>query len=303
MKLLYVLFVVTLALCWSPQDYEIFSLNDKIHNDVGKNVTFYSWLNLTQGPKSSLQDISKAYRKKSRQLHPDKFHKAPKGVRKLMEERYQRLSLVGNILRDQSLKKRYDYFYSNGFPKWKGTGYYYSRFRPGVILTLVCLYVLVGIFHYFSIKINRGQQYKRLVLLKLDIKNQAWNGSILPPSDGSDRKVVNPMSGKEFIVHNSGEVSVVEKNGDDTVLHLFDENQINSTAGFRDTLFYKLAVFVYNQSFGRVLGPIVPPQPQPPAQKLQESGPQTSSKPKTKKNKGEKIELPNGKVIYGRKRK
>lgn len=27
---------------------------------------------------------------------------------------------------------RYDFFYKNGVPKWRGTGYYYSRFRPGV---------------------------------------------------------------------------------------------------------------------------------------------------------------------------
>lgn len=28
--------------------------------------------------------------------------------------------------------KRYDFFYKNGVPKWRGTGYYYSRFRPGL---------------------------------------------------------------------------------------------------------------------------------------------------------------------------
>jgi len=27
---------------------------------------------------------------------------------------------------------RYDFFYKNGVPKWRGTGYYYSRFRPGL---------------------------------------------------------------------------------------------------------------------------------------------------------------------------
>lgn len=26
----------------------------------------------------------------------------------------------------------YDFFYKNGVPKWRGTGYYYSRFRPGL---------------------------------------------------------------------------------------------------------------------------------------------------------------------------
>ena len=27
---------------------------------------------------------------------------------------------------------RYDFFYKNGVPRWRGTGYYYSRFRPGL---------------------------------------------------------------------------------------------------------------------------------------------------------------------------
>ena len=26
----------------------------------------------------------------------------------------------------------YDFFYKNGVPKWRGTGYYYARFRPGL---------------------------------------------------------------------------------------------------------------------------------------------------------------------------
>jgi hypothetical protein len=28
--------------------------------------------------------------------------------------------------------QRYDFFYKNGVPKWRGTGYYYSRYRPGL---------------------------------------------------------------------------------------------------------------------------------------------------------------------------
>ena len=28
--------------------------------------------------------------------------------------------------------RSYDFFYKNGVPKWRGTGYYYSRFRPGL---------------------------------------------------------------------------------------------------------------------------------------------------------------------------
>ena len=30
------------------------------------------------------------------------------------------------------IPNRYDFFYKNGVPKWRGTGYYYTRFRPGI---------------------------------------------------------------------------------------------------------------------------------------------------------------------------
>ena len=30
---------------------------------------------------------------------------------------------------------RYDFFYKNGVPRWRGTGYYYSRFRPGLVVS------------------------------------------------------------------------------------------------------------------------------------------------------------------------
>ena len=109
--------------------------------------------------KSNLQEITKAYRKLSRKLHPDKFASASRSDKKKANERFQRLSLVGNILKDQSLKRRYDYFYTKGFPKWKGTGYYYSKFRPGVIFTLIILYVLVG-FCIFLLKLIENKHLK-----------------------------------------------------------------------------------------------------------------------------------------------
>ena len=31
-----------------------------------------------------------------------------------------------------AVTRSYDFFYKNGVPKWRGTGYYYSRFRPGL---------------------------------------------------------------------------------------------------------------------------------------------------------------------------
>jgi len=58
---------------------------------------------------------------------PDK-NPGVKGI----HERFARLGVVATILRNKESRKRYDFFYKNGVPKWRGTGYYYSRFRPGL---------------------------------------------------------------------------------------------------------------------------------------------------------------------------
>jgi curved DNA-binding protein CbpA len=114
--------------------------------------------------------LTKALRNKSRQLHPDKARKTfitdyaknnPKGKQPSKKEidahlkkvtaAYQRLSVVGKMLKGPE-RERYDHFLRNGFPAWRGSGYYYERFRPGlgsVIFGL--LVVLGGGFHYFAL--------------------------------------------------------------------------------------------------------------------------------------------------------
>ena len=117
--------------------------------------------------------MTKAYRKKSRELHPDKarqsyinnFEKNQKKVGgkkqpsnkeieahvKKVTAAYQRLSVVATMLKGAE-RERYDHFLRNGFPAWRGSGYYYERFRPGlgsVIFGL--LIVLGGGFHYFAL--------------------------------------------------------------------------------------------------------------------------------------------------------
>lgn len=296
-QLLLLFVTVVTASQWSKEDYEIFSLNDKIQQDLGKSTTFYTWLNLEKGPKSSLQEITKAYRKLSRSLHPDKFASASKSQKKKANERFQRLSLVGNILRDKSLKRRYDYFYTKGFPKWKGTGYYYSKFRPGIVFTLVILYILIGVFHFFALKINRKQAYKRIEDMKSLIKTQAWNGSQFPPTDGSDRKLTNEANGMEFLVKQDGSVWLLE----DDEQHLIDENEINTHPGFKDSLFFKIPAKFWNLLFGKFW----PIDTTVEYTKPEDSGSLAATEKKKlqkKKNRGRKIELPNGKVVYSRKK-
>lgn len=254
-----------------------------------------------------MQEINKAYRKMSRELHPDKFGKKSRSQKKKAEERFQRLSLVGNILRDNSLKQRYDFFLDKGFPKWKGTGYYYSRFRPGLLFAFVVLYVIVSALQFVSLKISRKQDYRRIINLKLEIKTQAWGGSFIPPSDGSARKVQGP-NGMDFMVSPVGEISLLQQdeNGDALLIPL-DENDIDLNPGFRLSYFYKLPAGLWNITLGKLTGYKIDTEEvyyNPKKKALEKIDPETSNKSKRKTApRGEKVELPNGKVIYTRKKK
>lgn len=140
-------------------------------------MTFYSFLEIP--PNASQDDINKAYRKKSKSLHPDKVKqqltsaanklnkeaakdkstpkvKPPtsaeiKAAVKAAGDRQARLSIVANVLKGPG-RARYDHFLSNGFPKWKGTGYYYDRYRPGLGTVMIGVFLaLGGGVHYIAL--------------------------------------------------------------------------------------------------------------------------------------------------------
>ncbi|KAI5965421.1 hypothetical protein CANMA_003417 [Candida margitis] len=299
MKVLFIILLIFgLVSAWSADDYEIFKLNDKVRQVLGSDVTFYNWLNLPNGPKSTALEIKKSYRKLSKTLHPDKLSFNSNAARKKAEEKYAMLSSVNNILRDISRKERYDYFLDKGFPTWKGTGYLYSKFRPGLLLTVLVVYILVSILHYFALKINRRQSFKRIADYKNQIKSQAWGGSIVPPSDGSDRKLFNEVNNTSFVVKGSGDVYVENDDG----LHLIDEYDINVNPTFKDTLIFKIPAGLYNLTLGKVLTPVdTAVTYKKPHSKPQEED-QEVEQVKKKKSKGKKMELPNGKVVYSRKK-
>lgn len=194
-----------LVLGWSKEDHEIFRLKDEVQASEGANTTFYSFLGIT--PSANQDDINKAYRKLSRTLHPDKARsnwlatydtpKKPKTktgakptvhvhknkqpsqseIAKFNKEasaRFERLSLVANILRGPE-RERYDYFVTNGFPTWRGTGYYYERFRPGLGTVLIGLFIFVGGgVHYAALYLGWKRQREFVERYIKHARRMAW---------------------------------------------------------------------------------------------------------------------------------
>lgn len=203
--LLCVVAFAAFAYAWSKEDHEIFRLNDEVTKSEGANATFYSWLGIPSN--ANQEQINKAYRKKSRTLHPDKatanwvanYNKPPPiktkpgekqkvhvqknkqpskseidKARKEASARFERLSLVVNVLRGAE-RERYDHFLKNGFPIWRGTGYYYERFRPGFGSVMVGLFLFcAGGVHYAYLYLTWKQNKEFVERYIRHAKRMAW---------------------------------------------------------------------------------------------------------------------------------
>ncbi|MCJ1418049.1 hypothetical protein MMC32_004394 [Xylographa parallela] len=194
--------VLALVAGWDKDDYEIFRLKDEIEAHEGQDVTFYDFVGIKPG--ASQDEINKAYRKKSRTIHPDKAKQAfiasramptskPKSgkkpgvhvskppsdreIQKAVKEasdRFARLGVIANILRGEG-RERYDHFLSNGFPKWRGTGYYYARFRPGLLSTICGLFVFGGgLAHYGVLMLSWKRQREFVERYIRQARKTAW---------------------------------------------------------------------------------------------------------------------------------
>ncbi|KAI3323486.1 hypothetical protein HD806DRAFT_496837 [Xylariaceae sp. AK1471] len=203
-----------LTAAWSKEDREIFRVRDELATHEGPDVTFYDFLGIT--PSASQDDINKAYKKKGRALHPDKVRQQMmaertkqnkvKGVKvtkgpsqsqlkaaiKKAGERQARLSIVTNVLRGPG-RERYDHFLKNGFPTWKGTEYYYSRYRPGLGTVLVgCLLVGGGGFHYLALYMSWKRQREFVERYIKFARNAAWGDNLAIPGVDSTEAAAPP---------------------------------------------------------------------------------------------------------------
>lgn len=232
--------LATAVLAWEKEDYEIFDLVSAVQASEGKGTTFYSWLDVP--PTASAADVAKAYRKLSIKIHPDKNPNV-KGA----HERFARLGVVSSILRNPESRQRYDFFFKNGVPKWRGTGYYYSRFRPGLGTVFVFLIMLTSLLQYVIQGMNYKSDSKRLQHIIKQARLAAWGPKLVPLT--SQRKVkVNIgvqhdddgyAEGSKYIdvVVDSDAVYYLDTSSG--TMHLIDDSMAIKPA-FTNTWFFKL---------------------------------------------------------------
>lgn len=97
-----------------------------------------------------------------------------------------------------SFTSRYDFFYKNGVPAWRGTGYYYARYRPGIGVRLVILYAwsifdlinvqsvlvflttLTSCLQYVIQSLNYRKDVERIDKVVGDARRAAWGPNLTP---------------------------------------------------------------------------------------------------------------------------
>ncbi|PNY28422.1 J domain-containing protein [Tolypocladium capitatum] len=209
-----------LTAAWNKEDREIFRIRDEISaHESDPTATFYDILGIP--PNASQDDINKAYHKTTRSLHPDKVRQklradrakasSNKGTKddihtakpptaaeirtavKEAGDRQARLSLIATILRGPS-RARYDHFLNNGFPLWKGTDYYYNRYRPGLGTVVLGLFVLGGgAVHYLILYMSWKRQKEFVERYIKFARETAWgNGMGIPGVDSAPAPVTPP---------------------------------------------------------------------------------------------------------------
>lgn len=288
--------LAAIVAAWSSEDIELFQLQTDLVKLYGSDATFYKFFELPKGEKSTFEQISKQFKKLSKKYHPDKARGISK---KKANKRFEMLNLVANVLKTDR-KERYDYFLQNGFPKYStsSAGWIYARFKPGLIFTLLVLLLFINVSHYVGTIIQRNQDRKRINSLIEEVKlvagSQAPNGEL---DLTQQRKVRIERLEKTFLSRIDG-VFLCDDEDPDYLEKITSDDILNPT--WRDILLVRWFACVWNRLFKSVyfidLSPPALPKKQDPLD-LEEKKAKKKKKPT-----GEKKVLPNGKVIYSKKR-
>ncbi len=134
------------------------------------------------------------------------------------------------------MRERYNFFLKNGVPKWRGTGYYYKRYRPGLGTVLIGLLALGSFLHYIIMWVNYFQERKRIRYYKQESREIAW-GKRMKKQQTRKRVYVNDLA---FIVEGDY-VALLADNGEE---YLLDE-EIIAQPKVTDIMIFMLPGWIY----------------------------------------------------------
>ncbi|SCU88117.1 LANO_0D01156g1_1 [Lachancea nothofagi CBS 11611] len=283
--------LIPLIAAFTPDEVQIFQLQQEIEKTYGADLDLYQLLKLPKLRESSSLEIRKNFRKLSKTYHPDKNKK----YKKL----YERLNLATKILIDESQRKVYDYYLKNGFPKYdfKKGGFYFTRVQPKVWVISSLVYLACGFIHFIILRLQNDGNKARIERFLREVKTQDDTNGL-----GEKRLLLkqNPKEEGKQLVVKLGEVFVVQPDGSEALI----STQDIKNPGIADCLLVTLPLWVWNKSIGRMVS-----KPKPSGDKGVSEEPKHSSS-ETKKNKSsrasrgsDKMELPNGKIVQSRKKK
>ncbi|KAK4287031.1 hypothetical protein Pmani_039888 [Petrolisthes manimaculis] len=147
---------------WDSDEMEMFDLVEEI------NQNFYQVMGISQ--EATLQEVKKAYRRLSLQLHPDK-NDAPDA-----EVKFRQLVSIYDVLKDEGRRASYNRVLVEGLPDWRSPIYYYRRARKMSLLEIsIILTVVISITQYlmaWGSYIDRRHTMEEHLIRKYKIKDR-----------------------------------------------------------------------------------------------------------------------------------
>ncbi|OWF54295.1 dnaJ homolog subfamily C member 1-like [Mizuhopecten yessoensis] len=137
--LTWILFALNIgvSVCWDNDDLELFDLVEEV------NQNFYEVLGVEKDCSSN--DVRRAYRRLSLQLHPDK------NKEENAETKFRQMVAVYETLKDEDKRKRYELVLENGLPDWRQPVYYYRRVRKLGMLELLAFMCIILTFGQYLV--------------------------------------------------------------------------------------------------------------------------------------------------------
>ncbi|GMR41878.1 hypothetical protein PMAYCL1PPCAC_12073, partial [Pristionchus mayeri] len=160
-----VLFLVHDCTAWDQQELGMYDLIEEV------NQNFYELFGIE--PTATKQEVKKAYRKLSLEWHPDR-NSAENAA-----EKFRQVVGVYEVLKDSSMREKYDSVLENGMPDWRSGIYYYRRYRKmGGAEALLLLLIALSGGHYLMLwgsffEKRLVENQRRLKLKKGENRKQA----------------------------------------------------------------------------------------------------------------------------------